>query len=128
MAVHNTLSSNEICGYASAGTGFKKENITVVIGFNFDSAAKLVLVQVSKKKTLLCAAKLVLVQVSKKENDTVVISFNLDSVANLVLVQVSKKKLLCGEASVGTGFKKENITVGITVDFEGGVKRLLVQV
>ncbi|ESO00139.1 hypothetical protein HELRODRAFT_184756 [Helobdella robusta] len=85
----------------------------MVFGVNFDSAAMLVLVQCGEASTGTGF---------KKENDTVVISFNLDSVANLVLVQVSKKKLRC-EAVASASLKKENVTVGMTVDFEGGAKR-----
>ncbi|KAL0084165.1 hypothetical protein F4703DRAFT_1929686 [Phycomyces blakesleeanus] len=50
-----------------------------------------------------------------------VVGVNFDSAAKLVLAQ-------CGEAGVGTGFKKENVAVVMLVDFESGVKRLLVQV
>ncbi|KAL0076160.1 hypothetical protein F4703DRAFT_1934563 [Phycomyces blakesleeanus] len=73
MAVHNTLS----CGYASAGTGFKKENITVVIGFNFDSAAMLVLCGEASVGTGF-----------KKENITVGITVDFEGGVKRLLVQV----------------------------------------
>ncbi|OAD71884.1 hypothetical protein PHYBLDRAFT_146863 [Phycomyces blakesleeanus NRRL 1555(-)] len=47
-----------------------------------------------------------------------VVGVNFDSVAKLVLY---------GEASVGTGFKKENVTVVMIVNFGNSAKLLLVQ-
>ncbi|OAD66413.1 hypothetical protein PHYBLDRAFT_152484 [Phycomyces blakesleeanus NRRL 1555(-)] len=93
------------CGGVGVGAGFKKENVTVVVGFNFDSAVELVL----------CGG----VGVGagfKKENVTEIVGFNFDSAVELVL---------CGGVGVGTGFKKENVTVVVGFNFDSAVELVL---
>ncbi|KAL0078312.1 hypothetical protein F4703DRAFT_1919374 [Phycomyces blakesleeanus] len=67
------------CGEASVGPGFKKENITVVVGFNFDSAAKLVLAQCGEAGVGTGF---------KKENVAVVMLVDFESGVKRLLVQV----------------------------------------
>ncbi|KAL0076485.1 hypothetical protein F4703DRAFT_1797943 [Phycomyces blakesleeanus] len=70
------------CGGVGVGAGFKKENVTEIVGFNFGGAVELVL----------CGG----VGVGtgfKKENVTVVVGFNFDSAVELVLIYFTEQNV-----------------------------------